>query len=67
VRWPDHRPVNLKPEAAELQMAHLHKIAVAFEFLSAHPDGARVAPPKGSKSCAVLSTCTSLIALNCRF
>jgi hypothetical protein len=30
-------------------MAHLPKIALAFEFLSAHPDGARVAPPKSSK------------------
>jgi hypothetical protein len=49
-----------------LKMAHLPKIALAFEFLSAHPDGARVAPPKSSKSCALLSTCTILIALNCR-
>jgi hypothetical protein len=48
-------------------MAHLPKIAVAFEFLSAHPNGARVAPPKSSKSCALLSTCTILIALNSRF
>jgi hypothetical protein len=48
-------------------MAHLPKIALAFEFLSAHPDGARVAPPKSSKSCALLSTCTILIAPNCRF
>jgi hypothetical protein len=59
--------MNLKTAVAGLKMAHLPKIALAFEFLSAHPDGARVAPPKSSKSCALLSTCTILIALNCRF
>jgi hypothetical protein len=57
----------LKTAVAGLKMAHLPKIALAFEFRSAHPDGARVAPPKSSKSCALLSTCTILIALNCRF
>jgi hypothetical protein len=58
---------NLKTAVAGLKMAHLPKIALAFEFLSARPDGARAVPPKSSKSCALLSTCTILIALNCRF
>jgi hypothetical protein len=33
--------INLKTAVAGLKMAHLPKIALAFEFLSAHPNGAR--------------------------
>jgi hypothetical protein len=33
--------VNLKTAVAGLKMAHLPKIALAFEFLSARPGGAR--------------------------
>jgi hypothetical protein len=47
-------------------MAHLPKIALAFEILSVYPDGARVAPAKSSNSCAILSTCTISIELPCR-
>jgi hypothetical protein len=56
--------VNLKTAVAGLKMAHLPKVALAFEFLSARPDGARAVPPKSSKSCALLSACTILLALN---
>jgi hypothetical protein len=52
---------------AGLKMSHLAKVALAFEFLSARPDGARVAPAKNSRSWALLSICTILIALKCRF
>jgi hypothetical protein len=33
--------ITLKTPVAGLKMAHLPKIALAFEFLSARPDGAR--------------------------
>jgi hypothetical protein len=58
---------NLKTAVAGLKMPLLHKIALAFEFLSAHPDGARAARRKGSKSCAPLSTCTILTTLDYRW
>jgi hypothetical protein len=59
---------NLKAAAAGLKMAHLPKIVVAFEFLSAHPDGARAGSLlKSSRSCGLLSTCTILTAFNCSF
>jgi hypothetical protein len=34
--------LNLQTAVAGLKMAHLPKIALAFEFLSAHRDGGRV-------------------------
>jgi hypothetical protein len=48
-------------------MAHLPKIALAFEFsvLALTVPGLRL--HKVAKSCALLSTSTILIALNCRF
>jgi hypothetical protein len=59
--------IILKTAVTALKMAHLPKIALTFEFLSARPDGASAVPPKSSKPCALLSTRTILIALNCRF
>jgi hypothetical protein len=59
--------MNLKTAVAGLKMAHLPKIALAFEFSVLALTVPGLKPPKSSKSCALLSTCTILIALNRRF
>jgi len=57
-----------KRAIAGLKMAHMLNITSAFEFWSAHPDGARVGSLlKNSKSFVLLCICTIFILLNCSF
>ncbi len=59
--------LNLKRAVAGLKIAHLTKITLSLEFLIAHPDGARVVPPKSSKRFVLLRTCAFFILVNRRF